>query len=47
MYITSIFKAPFEELQEKVGLTPQLQVFYGVGIDGAGCVLARHIGGVA
>ena len=38
MYIIGVFGAPFEELQEKGGVEPQLQVFFGVGVAGAGHV---------
>ena len=30
-----VFGAPLEELQEKPGVHPQLQVFFGVGVAGA------------
>ena len=38
MYIIGVFGAPFEELQEKGGVEPQLQVFFGVGVARAGHV---------
>ena len=33
--ISGVFGAPFEELQEKLGVGPQLQVFSGVRVAGA------------
>lgn len=31
-------RAPFEKLQENLGVTPQIHIFFGVGIVGAGGV---------
>ena len=47
MYISGVFGAPLEELQEKGGVGGQLQVFSGVGVSWSSTHLAPHDNEVA